>query len=99
MFEGQPSDPTIIYMPLFNMQNFKGISSHSMLSFSLCILGCLMCLILMFLIMSLGEEEIKKEMVEHTTFVLSYIVEKMYHLLEKASANMRNNKGTILREI
>lgn len=47
----------------------------------------------MFLILSLGEEEIKKEMVEYSTFVLSYIVGKMYHLLEKASANMRNNKG------
>lgn len=58
-----------------------------------------MCLILMFLIMSLGEEEIKKEMVEYSTFVLSYIVGKMYHLLEKASANMRNSKGKILREI
>ncbi|CDQ97575.1 unnamed protein product [Oncorhynchus mykiss] len=74
---------------------------HLILCFpSLCVsFLCLMCLILMFLIMSLGEEEIKKEMVEYTTFVLSYIVGKMYHLLEKASANMRNNKGKILREI
>eukprot|EP00063_Salmo_salar_P036823 XP_014011658.1 PREDICTED: cytosolic phospholipase A2 gamma-like [Salmo salar] len=70
VFEGQlPKQPTIMHMPLFNLQNCQ------------------------------DEQEIKKESEKYTTFQQPYSAPMIEHLLEKAKANMRNNRDRILGQI
>ncbi|XP_029509542.1 cytosolic phospholipase A2 zeta-like isoform X2 [Oncorhynchus nerka] len=70
VFEGRhPEEPTVMHMPLFNLQNCQ------------------------------DEDEIKKESEKYKTFQLHYGAPEIDHLLEKAQANMRNNRDRILEQI
>ncbi|XP_042184195.1 cytosolic phospholipase A2 zeta [Oncorhynchus tshawytscha] len=70
VFEGRcPEEPTVMHMPLFNLQNCQ------------------------------DEDEIKKEREKYKTLQLHYGAQEIDHLLEKARANMRNNRDRILEQI
>jgi hypothetical protein len=50
-------------------------------------------------VLFLDEDEIKKEREKYKTFLLHYGAPEIDHLLEKAQANMRNNRDRILEQI
>ena len=95
VFEGKEKEPTIVYMPLFNRNNCKGLlqpnSQHQ---------ACQTCLSNHgFFFSGPDAMEIKAKMEEFSSFQLPFSQEKIEFVLEKAKANMMNNKETLLREI
>lgn len=108
VFEGNGTEPTIVYMPLFNQQNCKGLfhsntqrSCHTVGAWAH--YGCLtsytwssqhVCTFFFT-----DAEEFKAKMEEFSTFQRPFSPEKINFVLETAKANVKNNKEILLREI
>lgn len=97
VFEGKEKEPTIVYMPLFNRRNCRGLSPFSQIPHQ----KTSITQVTDHQYFSPGPDakELKAKMEEFSNFQLPFSQEKIEFLLEVVKTNMRNNKETLLREV